>query len=239
MSEPHASASAFPPYDPERHERERQEAAVPSWGQDLRRLMVNAVACVGLTTLLIVLAAAGWLVTDGGHEVDLDPVLAAILVALSPVMLAVGAVESERADLGMRRDGVAPLLLLSTFWAVLVQMLAMLLWSWLMGGRGSLAMVLGDPVALLQTTVVVLAVYSWGSALLAAWPTENCLLVGGAIGAAFILVPLAIWRLMVVFEQPPTLERLILWSTLAILGLLALTLGGLVVPLLRRNGPGR
>lgn len=43
-----------------------------------------------------------------------------------------------------------------------------------------------------------------------AGPTESCLLVAVAVGAAFVLVPLAIWRLMVMFAEPPTLERLIL-----------------------------
>lgn len=222
--------------------RAQKEAEVPSFGRDLLRsvgLAVFAQVFFGSTILLV-----RWRVL---HYNNLEPVedahsWAQVVVMVIALMWVFLQMKRPRPDLGFRRSGLVPFLLIAVVLVTLVQLVAMLVWPLLIGpdlkSFTVLAEVWSDPVAFLIAAGVVLflnAMFTaivlpmitcgWKAALVCLLPYLGMIVLGGYLA-------------VVVLDSPPLITGAALWMGAGLLGLVLLAASSLVVVWFRRDDIG-
>ncbi|WP_344337119.1 hypothetical protein [Brevibacterium salitolerans] len=217
----------------------RGQDPVPSWGRDLRRLLLLALVGALVATVLLGLARLG-LLRDNSHEpVEGGPVWAGICAVFPALMFGFLVLDTDRPDLGFRSRGLASLMLLGTVAASLIHTALMMTWPLILGARavpGTNAAELSSNFAsILVVLVFVLAATAWFAVtiLMMLTVTPRAIVAGAFWGVILAGLPVLaflgeifLFMLMGVrlFESPPTLTGLAVWSAAAVAGLGVLAL---------------
>lgn len=221
--------------------RAEEHARVPSFGRDLLRavgLAVFSQVFFGASILLVrwrLLHYKNMEVVDDAHS------WAQLIVMVTALMWGFLQMKASRPDLGFRRSGLVPFLLLAVVLVTLVQLIAMSVWPFLIGPDLKhvtvLADVWSDPGAFLiaagfalclnavfTAIVVPMVTCGWKIALVCVLPYLAAILLGGYLAT-------------VVLEAAPLLSRALLWSGAGVAGMVLLTVSSVVVLLVRRSAP--
>src|SRR5690606_30208994 len=157
-----------PPHGPYSSPRGRQHPAtkpVPTWGSDLRRMLIVAGFVAVLWTIFMLVSATGLLRTNNLDQVEPDGVWAGILAGLGPALWAYSLVSFKREDNGFRRTGLPGLVILGAPFAAAIQLASMLVWPLvvdkLMHGQTVIATYSSDPLAFGLAAAFVIAMYAW------------------------------------------------------------------------------
>lgn len=197
-------------------------------------LLKSTVATV-FWTGTIFLAATGLLRQDNGSVVEATAVWAGIVGGIGTAMWGFVQIEFQRADKGLRADGLPSLLLVAVPLSALIQLGGTMLWPFVVKEPvGSLVTELhSDPTAVLQVALFVVAVMAWSMTGMFGFARGGPRL--GILSGVLLLATLGLgaWQAIVLFEQPVDPSRTALWAVLAVLGLAAMTL---VAVLTRKAG---
>jgi len=189
-------------------------------------MVQTAVFCVALTTVLMRLSGTGFL-HSRSHSlrspIEADGVWTGILASLGPTSWAYMIVKLRCPDNGLRKQGLAWLMLLAVVIAALCEIMAMFLWSLVMDklahGYSVIAMYPSDFLAFSLVAVFILAMFAW-SALCVVWFARETLTVGFiGLVVLFAVGVIGAWQSIRVFDKPPGEEIFLVWAAFAVLGL--------------------
>ena len=219
-----------------------------SWGQDLRRILSITAGIALFATILIGLAAAGILESKPRYEdnpVDADATWAGIVAMVGCLLFPVQLFRKDRRDLGFRREGLVPLLLVGILGGGLVQVLFMMTWPFLLGDNavpGTVAAELTtDPASIGLLFLLLVAAASWFTAIVLGmvFGAKAVIVMGGGLktmmvfgllGAVLFIGALFLFMFasVDVFDSPPSADRFVVWGLAAVAGLAALVSTGLL-----------
>lgn len=213
----------------QRLRRQRMSRPSPSWGADLRDLLIKAVAGAVLWTALMLLSGTGWMHTQDGTVIDADGVWAGLLAGFGPVVWAFSMLESRRADHGFRTRGLPGLMLLAVPAAAGIQVLSMLAWPLVVDGSSVIARYSADPVAFAHGAALVVAVFAWSALAIMPAAGGRGATTGLAVIGLLVIGGLGAWQGVRTFDGPPSLPAALVWAAVALLGLLLVPLVALLV----------
>lgn len=220
--------------------RQGQDSAPSRWA-DLRRAVLYGLGLAVTVAVLYLLAKTGLLRTQNRSRIDPDASWAGILMGTFGAMWPYMLISTSRDDLGFRRRGLAAVLVPAAVIVSLGHLVVVALLSLLVGDEvpadAVLATVLDDPIALLTVGAFVLTVHAWCAVCTIGFIRLGAVRVAVSLIAFFVIAGLCVWRGIVMLEEPPSADALLVWGVLGALGLVALALAALVDELLHDKTP--
>lgn len=212
-----------------------EPAEAKHWTSINRRLLYIALGCTGLATVAILMSAVN-LLTAGSKDnspVTRDGYLAGVMVTGVAMMYHCLAVNFERKDSGLPIEGLRRLLMTSTIYAIVIQLVFMLVWPLAVDtktfGEPLAAVYLADPYGFVVTALFVVTAFFWQSLSLVGLSSRKTLgLILGFV-YLFAIAGLTTWQGVVNFSAPAEQANLDLWLILAVLGVALQPVAGILV----------
>ncbi|WP_159609742.1 hypothetical protein [Glutamicibacter sp. JC586] len=162
-----------------------------------------------------------------------DGYLAGVMVAGVAMMYHCLAVNFERNDSGLPIEGLRRLLMTSTIYAIVIQLVFMLVWPLAVDtktfGEPLAAVYLSDPYGFVVTALFVVTAFFWQSLSLVGLSSRKTLgLILGFV-YLFAIAGLTTWQGVVNFSAPADQANLDLWLILSVLGVALQPVAGILV----------
>lgn len=216
------------------------QESIPSWGRDLKRLTYAALFSSSLCTLLMLMSGNGLLRGRSGQNViEPDGLWAGLLVVMAATFWVSLLGKRHRVDRGFRRQGLASLLLIGVLVAVIIQLTLMLLRLLVIdkaiSGQTVIALYGSDPTSSAQVATFTISLFVWCAVcvLLFARGTVSRTLL--SFGLLAVVAGIGAWQAINILENSPSATHLLVWSLIAVLGVVVLPLMAAVVTRTRRD----
>ena len=215
-----------PPPDLSQKRRGRSSKETPSWGVDLKNIVIGAVAMSAFLTLLMLLSGTGMLRSNPRNYIEPSPVWAALLVAGGAVAWGFLLVSSKRNDNGFRPTGLPGLLLCAVVLVTVIQAILMLFWPLVVDevahSNATFIAYASDPEAFVLITVFLLALYAWTTTCSLGFASDRISTNLLGVLGIFAVGGVGAWRAIVMFENPLNESSIAVWTLIAVLGLILL-----------------
>ncbi len=202
---------------------------VPTWARDFLRILGVCLFGAVFFTLCVWLASKGLLREKGSLDdtVEADPIWAGICAGMIVFMFPFLFVEFKRIDLGFRRTGLIPLVVLGVLCGGMIVTAVMMTWPFFLDDQAIPGTVSGelasDPASILLLLFFTIGGMSWCLSVV------MLMVIGGFKFALWLLVPylgtmfIFPFAAMHIFENPATGPSTIIWAAVALSGLAVLT----------------
>lgn len=177
-------------------------------------------------TGILFFSATGLLTQRNGDVVEPTALWAGILLGGAASFWGFLQADFQRADKGLRPDGLPSLLLLGVPLSAAIHLAAIALWPFAIDGSpGALITQLhSDPTAVLQTALFLLGVMSLSITGIFGFARGGRVWVGILSAVLFLaVVGVGMWQGFVLFDNPVDPGRTVLWAVVAIVGMTAMT----------------
>lgn len=201
---------------------------VPTWTRDFLRVLGIALFGALFFTFLIWLISMGLVyypnMTD---KMEADGLCAGIFAGLMAFYFPFLFMEHKRLDMGFRREGLVPLIVLSVVASAVIDVLVALVWPFFVGELavpGTVAVELNsDPASFFLTLLFFIGGTAWSVCMMMP------MMIGGYKVALWLLLPYLGFVALIcfagvrVFDNPPSLLATMIWVAVTLSGLAALT----------------
>lgn len=201
---------------------------VPTWARDFLRVLGISLLGALFFTFLIWLASTGLMYQRNmADKIEADGLWAGISAGVFALLFPFLFMEHKRQDVGFRREGLVPLILLSVVASAVIVTLVALVWPFFLGERavpGTVAAELNsDPASFFLVLLFFIGGMAWSMCVVMP------MMIGGFKAATWLLLPYLGFVFLIgfagvwVLDNPPSLLATMIWVAVALSGLAVLT----------------